>query len=51
MDWLTGGKTGKVKRLIHLLVDATKRDQAARDLIDIGVDAVAPLLEALQTRD
>jgi len=51
MDWLTGGKTGKVKRLIHLLADATKRDQAARDLIDIGVDAVAPLLEALQTRD
>ena len=51
MDWLTGGKTGESKRLIPLLADATKRDVAARDLIDIGADAVTPLLDALQTRD
>jgi len=51
MDWLTGGKQGEAKRLILQLEDATKRDQAARDLIGLGADAVNPLLEALQTRD
>lgn len=51
MDWLTGGKTGEAKRLITQLADATRRDSAARDLIDIGAEAVTPLLEALQTRD
>jgi len=51
MDWLTGGKQGEVKRLISQLADATKRDSAARDLMDIGAEAVTPLLEALQTRD
>jgi len=51
MDWLTGGKTGEAKRLIAQLADSSKREQAARDLIGLGADAVTPLLEALQTRD
>jgi HEAT repeat protein len=53
MDWLTGGKLGEAKRLITQLADANAaiRDQAARDLIGLGADAVPPLLEALQTKD
>ena len=53
MEWLTGGKLGEAKRLIAQLSDANaaKRDQAARDLIGLGVDAVPSLLDALQTKD
>jgi len=53
MDWLTGGKQAESKRLISQLADANapKRDSAARDLIEMGADAVPALLEALQTRD
>ena len=53
MDWLTGGKQGEAKRLVTQLADANaaKRDQAARDLIGLGADAVPPLLDALQTKD
>ena len=52
MDWLTGGKQGEAKRLVIQLADANvaKRDQAARDLIGLGADAVPPLLDALQTK-
>ena len=50
MSWLTG-KQGEAKKLLSLLADSTKRDQAARDLIGLGADAVPVLLEALQTRD
>lgn len=51
MDWLTGGKIGEAKRLITELGDATKRDQAAQDLIRLGADAAPALIEALQTKD
>ena len=51
MDWLTGGKQGEAKRLITQLSDATKRDEAARELIGLGADAVPTLIEALQTKD
>ncbi len=53
MDWLTGGKQGEAKRLITQLSDpnTAKRDQAARDLLGLGADAVPSLIEALQTRD
>jgi len=51
MDWLTGGKQGEAKRLIGQLVDLAKRDEAARALVELGADAVPPLLEALQTKD
>jgi HEAT repeat protein len=51
MSWLTGGKQGEAKRLLSQLADATKREQAARDLIGLGADAVPTLLETLQTRD
>lgn len=51
MDWLTGGKQGEAKRLVAQLTDSTKRDTAARALIDLGADAVPALLDALQTRD
>ena len=51
MDWLTGGKTGEIKRLITQLADATRRDATAHDLIAHGADAVPTLTEALQTKD
>jgi HEAT repeat protein len=51
MNWLTGGPQGEAKRLISQLIDLTKRDVAARELIKLGVDAVPPLLDALQTQD
>ncbi len=45
--WLTGG----AKRFIPQLADATTRDRAAQELIRLDADAIAPLLEALQTKD
>ena len=55
MDWLTGGRfaQGEAKRLINQLSDPNtdKRDQAARNLIGLGSDAVPALVEALQTKD
>ncbi len=51
MDWLTGSKQGQAKKLIVQLADGTKRDQAARELIGMGEDAVLPLIDALQTQD
>ena len=53
MDWLTGGKQSEIKRLIAQLADANtaKRDAAARDLIELGAEAVPLLIEALQTKD
>ena len=50
--WLAGAKSD-AKRLVAQLTDANaaKRDQAARDLIGLGAEAVPPLLEALQTKD
>ena len=51
MSWITGGKQGEVKRLIALLADSSKRDDAAQALIRLDVDAVPMLIEALQTKD
>ncbi len=51
MDWLSGSKQGQVKKLIAQLADSAKRDQAARELIGMGADAVPPLIDALQTQD
>lgn len=51
MDWLIGGKSSEVKRLISHLSDAAKRDRAAQELIRLDNEAVAPLLESLQTAD
>ena len=51
MSWFTGGSQVEAKRLISQLVDSTKRDAAARELIKLGVDAVPPLIDALQTQD
>jgi HEAT repeat protein len=51
MDWLTGSKQGKARKLIAQLADATKRERAAQDLIRMGADAVPSLIEALQTKD
>lgn len=51
MNWFTGGKQGEAKRLISQLSDPLKRDHAAQEIIRLGVDAVPPLVEALQTRD
>jgi len=51
MDWLTGSKQGHAKKLISQLADMNKRDAAARDLIQLGVDAVPALVEAVQTQD
>jgi len=51
MNWLTGGKTGEVKRLISQLADSAKRDRAAQELIRLGAEAAPMLIEALQTKD
>ena len=51
MDWLTGGKSGEAKRLVAQLADSTKRDSAARELIDLDADAVPALITALQSKD
>ena len=51
MNWLTGGKQGEAKRLITQLSDPTKRDYAAQEIIQLGVDAVPALIDALQTQD
>ena len=51
MSWLIGGKHGEAKKLIALLADLSRREQAARDLIRLDADAVPVLLEALQSRD
>jgi len=51
MNWLTGGMQGEARRLITQLADSTKRDAAARELIQLGADSVPPLIDALQTQD
>lgn len=51
MNWLTGSRQGEARKLIAQLVDATKRERAAQDLIRMGADAVPSLIEALQTKD
>ena len=51
MSWITGGKQGEAKRLITLLADSSKRDDAAQELIRLDADALPVLLEALQTKD
>ncbi len=51
MDWFTGGKQGEARRLVAQLADSTKREQAARDLIGLGAEAVPVLIDALQTKD
>jgi len=51
MDWLTSSKQGQIKKLISQLADADKREAAARELIDLGADAVPALIDALQTKD
>ncbi|MBI5954296.1 MAG: HEAT repeat domain-containing protein [Chloroflexi bacterium] len=51
MDWLTGSKQGEAKKLISQLVDSTRRDVAARELIKLGADAVPPLVDSLQSPD
>lgn len=51
MDWFSGSKQNEAKKLIPQLADSSKRDRVARDLIQLGADAVPPLIDALQTRD
>src|SRR5688572_7020458 len=51
MGWFTGSKQGEAKRLIAQLGDVTKRERASQELIQLGTDAVPPLIEALQARD
>lgn len=51
MDWLTNSRQGQIKKLISQLADADKREAAARELIDLGADAVPALIDALQTKD
>jgi hypothetical protein len=36
MNWLTGGKQGKAKRLISKLTDVPQRDHAAQDLMRLA---------------
>lgn len=51
MDWFTNPKQSEAKKLITQLADATKRERAAQDLVRLGVEAVVPLIDALQTQD
>lgn len=51
MDWLTGSKSGQIKKLISQLADVERRDAAARELIQLGAEAVPALIEAAQTQD
>lgn len=51
MDWFSNSKQGEAKKLLSLLGDGAKRDHAAQELIRLGVDAVLPLIDALQTQD
>lgn len=51
MDWFTNSKQGEAKKLILVLADSAKRDRAAQELIQLGADAVSPLMDALQTQD
>jgi HEAT repeat protein len=51
MDWLTGSKQGEAKKLISQLADSARRDSAARELINLGADAVPPLIDSLQSQD
>lgn len=51
MDWFSNSKQGEAKKLLSLLGDGAKRDHAAQELIRLGVDAVSPLIDALQTQD
>ncbi|HCR70500.1 MAG TPA: hypothetical protein DIW23_03570 [Anaerolineae bacterium] len=49
MDWFTNSKTSEIKKLITQLADVTKRDNAARELLKFGTDAVPILIETLQS--
>ncbi len=51
MNWLLGGKTAEIKRLLAQLLDPSRRDRAARDLLQMGAQAAPQLIEALQSRD
>ena len=51
MDWFSNSKQGEAKKFISSLADGTKRDHAAQELIRLGVDALPPLIDALQTQD
>lgn len=51
MSWLTGGSQAEAKKWIAQLADPLKQDSASAALIQMGADAVVPLIEALQTRD
>ena len=52
MNWFTGSsKQNEAKKLIALLTDSNRRDSAARELIALGEDSVAPLLSALASQD
>jgi HEAT repeat protein len=49
MDWFTNSKTSEIKKLITQLADVTKRDNAARELLKFGTDAIPILIETLQS--
>jgi len=50
-NWLMGSGLGDPRKLVKQLKDASKRDQAATNLVKLGADAAPALIEALQTRD
>ncbi|MGE5251657.1 MAG: HEAT repeat domain-containing protein [Bacteroidota bacterium] len=51
MAWLTGSKHAQARRLISQLSDPARRDNAARELVRIGSDAIPALIEGLQSPD
>lgn len=51
MNWLIGGKTAEIKRLIAQLNDPNKAGRAAQELIRLGAEAAPYLIQALPARD
>jgi len=51
MNWLTGSKTGEVRKWIKHLGDVKDRERASAEILKIGAESAPVLIEALQTED
>ncbi len=51
MDWLTGNRSGEAKKLVSQLGDPLKRERAASQLVQIGLDSIPALIDGLSIED
>lgn len=51
MEWFTGGHSSETKRLVTQLGDPLKRENAKRQLIQLGVESLPALVDGLATQD